>query len=142
MYAKVTKILKWVLLIIGVALAVFGIVYGFTTEGGLATDILLYCAYALIALAILAVICLGLYFTIKQNPKGLIKIGVALVIAVAVVAIAYVLAPGTEAEGCSIAVSDGMLKLTDTILNVTYFCCGCAVLSVIVGAIVSASRNK
>lgn len=142
MYAKVTTILKWVLIIIGVALAVFGIAYGFTTGDGVATDVLLYCAYALVALAILAVVCLGLYFTIKQNPKGLVKIGIALVAAVAVVGVSYLLAPGTEAQGCSVAVSAGTLKLTDTILNVTYFCCGCAVLAIIVGAIVSASRNK
>ncbi len=142
MYAKVTKILKWVLLLIGVAIAVFGIAYGFTTDGGIATDVLLYCAYALVAFAILAVVCLGLYLTIKQNPKGLIKLGIALVAAVVVVGIAYLLAPGTEAVGCSIAVTPGTLKFTDTILNVTYLLCGGAILSIVVGAIISASRNK
>ena len=69
MYAKIIKIVEWVLLAIGVLLAVFGFVYGFVSNDGLATDILLYCAYALVVVAILAVICLGLYFTIKQNPK-------------------------------------------------------------------------
>lgn len=141
MYAKVIKGIEWVLLIIGVVLAVFGYAYGFETADGVATDILIYCAYALIVVAILAVIGLGLYFSIKQNPKSLIKLGVGLVVVAAIVGIAYVLAPGTPAVGSSVQTSDGMLKLTDTILNITYFACGAAILSIIVGAIVNAVRK-
>lgn len=142
MYAKIIKIVEWVLLAIGVLLAVFGFVYGFVANDGLATDILLYCAYALVAVAILAVICLGLYFTIKQNPKSLIKMGVGLVVAAAIVGVAYLLAPGTEAVGSAVQASAGMLKFTDTILNITYFCCGAAVVAILVGAVVNAVRNK
>ena len=141
MYAKVIKGIEWALLIIGVVLAVFGYAYGFETADGVATDILIYCAYALIAVAILAVIGLGLYFSIKQNPKSLIKLGVGLVVVAAIVGIAYVLAPGTPAVGSSVQTSEGMLKLTDTILNITYFACGAAILSIIVGAIVNAVRK-
>ena len=142
MYAKIIKIVEWVLLGIGVVLAVFGFAYGFVANDGLATDILLYCAYALVAVAILAVICLGLYFTIKQNPKSLIKMGVGLVVAAAIVGVAYLLAPGTEAVGSAVQASAGMLKFTDTILNFTYFCCGAAVVAILVGAVVNAVRNK
>lgn len=142
MYAKIIKIVEWVLLAIGVLLAVFGFAYGFVANDGLATDILLYCAYALVAVAILAVICLGLYFTIKQNPKSLIKMGVGLVVAAAIVGVAYLLAPGTEAVGSAVQASAGMLKFTDTILNITYFCCGAAVVAILVGAVVNAVRNK
>lgn len=142
MYAKIIKIVEWVLLGIGVVLAVFGFAYGFVANDGLATDILLYCAYALVAVAILAVICLGLYFTIKQNPKSLIKMGVGLVVAAAIVGVAYLLAPGTEAVGSAVQASAGMLKFTDTILNITYFCCGAAVVAILVGAVVNAVRNK
>lgn len=141
MYAKVIKGIEWVLLIIGVVLAVFGYAYGFETADGVATDILIYCAYALVAVAILAVIGLGLYFSIKQNPKSLIKLGVGLVIVAAIVGIAYVLAPGTPAVGSSVQTSAGMLKLTDTILNITYFACGAAVLAIIIGAVVNAVRK-
>lgn len=142
MYAKIIKIVEWVLLAIGVLLAVFGFVYGFVSNDGLATDILLYCAYALVVVAILAVICLGLYFTIKQNPKGLIKMGVGLVVAAVIVGIAYLLAPGTEAVGTSVQTSAGMLKFTDTILNVTYLCCGAAVVAILVGTVANTVRNK
>ena len=141
MYAKVIKGIEWALLIIGVVLAVFGYAYGFETADGVATDILIYCAYALIAVAIVAVIGLGLYFSIKQNPKYLIKLGIGLVVVAAIVGIAYVLAPGTPAVGSSVQTSEGMLKLTDTILNITYFACGAAILSIIVGAVVNAVRK-
>lgn len=141
MYAKVIKGIEWALLIIGVVLAVFGYAYGFETADGVATDILIYCAYALVAVAILAVIGLGLYFSIKQNPKSLIKLGVGLIVVAAIVGIAYVLAPGTPAVGSSVQTSAGMLKLTDTILNITYFACGAAVLAIIVGAVVNAVRK-
>ena len=142
MYAKVTKAIEWVLLVIGVVLAVFGYAYGFTTADGVATDILIYCAYALIVVAILAVLGLGLYFSVKQNPKSLIKLGVGAVVVAAIVGIAYVLAPGTPAVGSSVQTSDAMLKLTDTILNITYFACAAAVISIIIGAVVNAVRNK
>ena len=141
MYAKVIKGIEWALLIIGVVLAVFGYAYGFETADGVATDILIYCAYALVAVAIVAVIGLGLYFSIKQNPKYLIKLGIGLVVVAAIVGIAYVLAPGTPAVGSSVQTSEGMLKLTDTILNITYFACGAAILSIIVGAVVNAVRK-
>lgn len=141
MYAKVTKIIEIVLIVVGVALAVFGFAYGFETADGLATDVLFYCAYALAAIAILGVVGLGLYFSIKQNPKVLIKLGVGLVAAAAIIGIAYLLAPGTEAVGTLVQSTPQELKLTDTILNITYFFCGGAVLAIIVGAIVNAVRK-
>ena len=44
--------------------------------------------------------------------------------------------------GTTIQATPGELKITDTILNITYFFCGAAVLSIIVGVIVNAVRNK
>ncbi len=142
MYAKVIKAIEWVLLAIGVVLAVFGYAYGFTTADGVATDILIYCAYALVVVAIIAVLGLGLYFSVKQNPKSLIKLGIGAVVVVAIVGVAYLLAPGTPAVGSSVQTSAGMLKLTDTILNITYFACGAAIVSILVGVVMDAVRNK
>lgn len=142
MYAKVVKIIEWVLILIGVGLTVFGLAYGFTTADGIATDILFYCAYALIGIAVLAVILLGLFFSIKNNPKQLIRIAVGLVIAAAVIGIAYVLAPGSEIAGSTVQTTPEILKFTDTILNVAYFSCAGAVLAILIGAVVSSVRNK
>ena len=60
----------------------------------------------------------------------------------AIVGVAYVLAPGTPAVGSSVQTSAGMLKMTDTILNITYFECGAAIVSILVGVVMDAVRNK
>ena len=77
-----------------------------------------------------------------NNPKSLLKLFAGLVVIVAVVAAAYVLAPGTPAVGyLGEPVSDGTLKLTDTILNLTYFLFGGSILALIVGWVVGATRK-
>ena len=61
---------------------------------------------------------------------------------VAVVAVAYVLAPGTPAVGyLGDPVSDGTLKLTDTMLNLTYFLFGGALLALVAGWVIGATRK-
>jgi hypothetical protein len=65
-----------------------------------------------------------------------------LVVIAAIAAVAYVLAPGTPAVGyLGEPVSDGTLKLTDTVLNLTYFTFGAAILALVVGWIVGATRK-
>ena len=77
-----------------------------------------------------------------NNPKSLLKLGLGLVAIAAIVAVAYVLAPGTPAVGyLGEPVSDGTLKLTDTILNLTYLLFGGALLALVVGWIVGATRK-
>ena len=77
---------------------------------------------------------------VKINSADRLLAGIV-VIAV-IIAVAYVLAPGTPAVGyLGEPVSDMTLKLTDTMLNLTYLLCGGAILSLIVGAIVSATRK-
>ena len=77
-----------------------------------------------------------------MNPKTLLKLLLGLVVIAAIVAVAYVLAPGTPAIGyLGEPVSDGTLKLTDTVLNLTYFAFGASVLALVVGWIVSATRK-
>ena len=52
------------------------------------------------------------------------------------------LAPGTPAVGyLGEPVSDQTLKLTDTILNLTYLTFGAAIVSLVVGWIVGATRK-
>ena len=77
-----------------------------------------------------------------NNPKSLVKLLIGLVVIAAIIGVAYILAPGTPAVGyLGEPVSDMTLKLTDTMLNLTYLLCGGAILSLIVGAIVSATRK-
>ena len=77
-----------------------------------------------------------------NDPKSLLKLLIGLVAVLAVVAVAYVLAPGTPAVGyLGDPVSDATLKMTDTFLNLTYFLFGGAILALIVGWIVGATRK-
>ena len=77
-----------------------------------------------------------------NNPKSLLKLLLGLVVIAAIVAGAYFLAPGTPAVGyLGEPVSDATLKLTDTILNLTYLLCGGAILALVAGAVMSAFKK-
>ena len=142
---KYEKIIKWVLValfIVGVAFSLYGFVVGFETNGNAPVDMLLYCTYAFAAIALFAVLLGVLVIGGLNNPKSLLKILAGLVAVAAIAAVAYVLAPGTPAVGyLGEPVSDGTLKLTDTILNLTYFTFGVAIVSLVVGWIVGATRK-
>ena len=143
-YAKIIKIVLWVLMILSVGVLVWGFLTGFEANDGAATNVLLYWAYIVLGLAIASVVCLGLYITATTNPKGLIKIGIALVAAAALFGICYLLASGAPAVGYSGATlpSATELKMTDTILNLAYLVGGAAILSIICGEVLMAIRNK
>ena len=142
---KYEKLIKWVLValfVVGVVFSFYGFAVGFETNGNAPVDNMLYCAYAFAATAILAVLFGVVVIGGINNPKSLLKLGLGLVAIAAIVAVAYVLAPGTPAVGyLGEPVSDGTLKLTDTILNLTYLLFGGALLALVVGWIVGATRK-
>ena len=142
---KYDKIIKWLLLalfIAGVVFSFYGFVVGFDTNGDAAVDNMLYCAYAYAGIAIAAVVIGVVVIGGINNPKTLLKLFAGLVVVAAIVAGAYFLAPGTPAVGyLGEPVSDMTLKLTDTMLNLTYLLCGGAVVALVVGAVVSAIRK-
>ena len=141
-YAKFTKILLWVLMILSICVLVWGSVTGFEAKDGAATNVLLYWAYIVLGIALFAVICIGLYVTATTNPKGLVKIGIAVVGAAVLFGVCYLLASGAPAINCSKAATDTELKMTDTILNLAYLVGGAAILSIIVGEVMMTIRNK
>ena len=142
---KYEKIIKWVLValfVVGVVFSFYGFAVGFETNGNAPVDNMLYCAYAFAATAILAVLFGVVVIGGINNPKSLLKMGLGLVVAAAIVGVAYVLAAGTPAVGyLGEPVSDATLKMTDTILNLTYFLCIGAVASLLVGGIVTSLRK-
>ncbi len=142
---KYDKIIKWVLValfIVGIVFSVYGFLVGFETNGNAPVDNILYCAYAFAAIAMLAVVLGVVVIGGINNPKSLLKLVLGLVAIGAIVAVAYVLAPGTPAVGyLGDPVSDGTLKLTDTVLNLTYFTFGLSILALVVGWIVGAVRK-
>ena len=77
-----------------------------------------------------------------NDPKSLLKLVVGIVVVAAVCGVAYLLAPASPAMGMLQQPSTGTLKLTDTILNLTYLAGGLAILSIIFAEIWSAIRSK
>ena len=142
---KYEKLIKWLLValfIVGLVFSVYGFIVGFDTNGNAPVDNILYCTYAFAAIAVLAVVFGVVVIGGINNPKNLLKLLGGLVVVAAIVAVAYVLAPGTPAVGyLGEPVSEGTLKLTDTVLNLTYFSFGAAVLALVVGWIVGATRK-
>ena len=141
-YGKIFKWLLVALLIISVALLVWGFVVGFESNGGKAVDVLFYWAYFMVGLALAAVILVGLVIGVKNNPKSIIKLLIGVVAIAAVCVVVYLISAGKPAMGMLEQPSAGTLKLTDTILNLTYLTAGLAVLAIIVGEIVMAVRNR
>ena len=142
---KYEKIIKWVLaalFVLGVVFSFYGFAVGFESNGNAPVDNMLYCAYGYAAVAILAVVFGVVIIGGINNPKSLLWLLVGLVVIAAIIAGAYMLAPGTPAVGyLGEPVSEGTLKLTDTILNLTYLLFGASILSLVAGWIIGATRK-
>ena len=142
---KYEKIVKWViaaLFAVGVVFSFYGFVVGFETNGNAPVDNMLYCAYAFALTTILAVVFGVVVIGGINNPKSLLKLLLGLVVIAAIVAGAYFLAPGTPAVGyLGEPVSDATLKLTDTILNLTYLLCGGSILALIAGTLITTFKK-
>ena len=142
---KFFKILMLVLILVSVGLLMWGSVVGFTTNDGQAVDVLFYWAYVMVGLAVASWVLVGLVLMAKNNPKSLVKVGIVLVVAAALAFVAYLLAPGNPAvgrENVSPADTLATLKLTDTVLNLTYFASAAAVVAIIIGEVRLAIINR
>ena len=146
-YANLVKIVLVVLIVLSVAVLLWGMIKGYpatvAADNG-TVDPLLYWAYIVLGIALVSVICVGLYVTATTNPKGLIKIGIAVVAAAALFGVCYLLASGSPAIGYSGATPPTAteLKMTDTILNLAYLVGGATILSIIFAEVFIAIRNK
>ena len=143
-YAKIFKLCLVALLVVSVIILVWGFFKGFEANDGAATNVLLGWAYVVLGIALISVVGVGLYVTATTNPKGLIKIGIAVLGAAVLFGLCYVLASGAPAVGYSGAKlpSATELKMTDTILTMAYIVGGAAILSIICGEVLMTIRNK
>lgn len=142
MYSKIIKFTSWALLIAGIVIGCLGFITGFTTNDALAVDLLLYWAYVMVGLTLAAIIVVGIIISAMTNPKGLLKTGIVVLGCAVIVAVAYFLAPGSEAVGYVGPQPDSQtLKFTDTVLNLTYLSCVAAIVAIVVGSVVGAVRK-
>ena len=129
------------LIVVSVVLLVMGFAAGWK-EGNVET--LLGWTYCMVGLALAAVIIVGLIVGAANDPKSLVKLGLGLVVVAVVCFVAYLIAPGSPAVNLTSMdqPSAATLKLTDTILYLTYFAGILAVVAIIVGEIRLAITNK
>ena len=144
---KLNKIFKWgmvVLILISVAILVWGFSAGFANgdEALPATNVLLTWAAIMICIALFCWIVIGLIISVKNDPKSIVKMGIVLVGIAAVCLVAYLLAKGDPVPGAAVTATDGELKLTDTILNLTLIAGVGAIVAIVVGEIRLAIANK
>ena len=136
---KFFKLFMLVLIVVSVGLLIWGFAKGFD---GATVDTLLYWTYVMVGIAVACWVILGLIVSAKNNPKSLVRIGLVLVGAAVLCLVAYLLAPATPAAGREGLDTVGTLKLTDTILNLTYITGAAAIVAIIVGEIRLAAVNK
>lgn len=134
---KIFKITGWVLGLLGI---VFGIL-AFVNGGG-AIDILLRYTYVLFIAAVVIWIGLSIFISGRNNPKNLLKAAGVVVGVAALVVLAYVLSAGAPALNVKTQPTPQWLKLTDTMLLLTYVLGGAAIVAIIVGAVRDAINNK
>lgn len=140
-----SKIIKWILLgllLLSVAIFIGAWIYGFEKNDGAAVDLLFYWTYAMVVFALISILIIGGAIAVKNNKAFLWKILIVLGGTAVVVLAVYLLSPGSEALGMLEQPSKSTLKLTDTILNLTYLVGALTILSIIVGEIVAGIRNK
>ena len=140
---NIAKYASWCILGVGVLIVLLGVFMGFEASDAIAIDLMLYWSYALIGIALCAIVVLGLFLAAKNDVKQLKTIGIVVGGGVALVLIAWLLAPASAPLAYNgPAVEYGDLKLTDTILNLAYLVGGAAILSIIVGEVMMTIRNK
>ncbi len=132
-----------VLLLISVAITVWGYLAGFHTPGsGQSVDVLFYWAYAMIALALISWVIVGGVVSAKSNPKALLKTVIVIVALAVVCFIVYLISPANYAYGREGMDSLSTLKLTDTTLNLAYIAGAATIIAMIVGEIRMGIKNR
>ena len=134
---KIFKITGWVLGLLGI---VFGIL-AFVNEGS-SVDLLLRYTYFLFFAAVVIWIGLAIFIAGRNNPNNLLKAAGVVVGVTALVVLAYVLSAGAPALNVKTQPTPQWLKLTDTMLLLTYVLGGAAIIAIIVGAVRDAINNK
>ena len=131
------------LIAVSVILLVLGFVKGFEANDGKAVENLLRWGYVMIGIAVCAAIIVSAIVGFINNPKSIIKLLIGLVAVAAVCFVVYLVSKGNPAVGLTVdQPSAQTLKLTDTILNLTYLVGGVAIASIVIGEVISAIRNR
>ncbi len=138
---KISKIIGWVLGILGIILGIWCLTKGEASNEG-PVNLLLRYSYFLLIAAVVILLGLALIQAAKNDPKSLIKALCVIVGVAALVAIAFALASGDPAVNVKTQPSATWLKLTDTIMLLVYILGGAAIAAILFGVIRNAITNK
>ena len=133
------------LILVSVAILVWGFIAGWPQlgqEANAPVNGLLTWTYIMIGIAVFCWVVIGLVMSALNDPKSLIKTGIIIVGAAALCLVAFLLAKGNPAMGMLEQPSEGTLKLTDTVLNLTYIVGAAAIIAIIAGEVRMAIANK
>ena len=136
---KIFKLRGWILGLLGIALGIWAFASGETNPTSV--DVILRYTYFLLIAAVVIWIGIAIFITAKNNPKGLIKALLVIVVAAVVVLIAYAVASGAPAFNVKTQPSQQVLKFTDTMLTLTYILGGLAICAIIFGIIRNALKK-
>ena len=131
--------------IVAIGLLVWGSIVGFparVADDNGTVDPLLNWTYVVIGIALFCVIVVSTVVSAMNDPKSLVKLGIGLAAIAAVCFVVYLLSPGNEALNLTVEQpSATTLKLTDTVLNLTYLTGALAIAAIIFGEIWRAVRK-
>ena len=154
MTRKFTKILEICLLVISLIGLIAFFIYngksGMYTVGNLSEalattgllDMILFWSYALVVAALVLVIVLSL-INMAGNKKSLKRTGITVLIAVVLIGLSYLFASGDPiAVNMAVQPSASTLKMTDTLLNLSYALVVIAILALIWGSVRNLIHNR
>ena len=105
-------------------------------------DIVLFWAYALVIAAIVLVVVLSI-INMAGNKKSLKRTGFLLLIAVVLIGLSYLLASGDPiAVNMDVQPTHATLKMTDTLLNLSYALVVIALLALVWGSVRNLIKNR
>lgn len=136
---KIFKLIGWILGLLGIALGIWAFASGETNSTSV--DVILRYTYFLLIAAVVIWIGIAIFITAKNNPKGLVKALLVIVVAAVVVLIAYAVASGDPAFNVKTQPSQQVLKFTDTMLTLTYILGGLAICAIFFGIIRNALKK-
>lgn len=135
-----SKFAKYLLYVLFAVSLVF--IVGFFIDQDAVLDSFLYYAYILVGIAILSIVILPL-LSLGNNPKGLKRLLMTVVLAVVFVGVSYALASSDPlVVKINVEANENTLKLTDAGLILTYILSVGAFIAIISGGIIKMVRNR